>query len=81
MMMITAACQPRPSPTIAAGMSAISGPIYGINSMIPPMSASVNACSVSMSNIQSISVSHTYVAVNILAESISVALIQAVVTC
>lgn len=81
-----------PRPIIAAGMSAMSGPTYGMNSMIPPISASVNFSSMENASIpnsprmksifmmSSMMWSPIYVVANILSERMSVALIHEVVT-
>lgn len=76
-VIINAAFHDIPRPIIRAGMSAIIGPIYGMNSITPPISARVKVLSVSNQKINSTSVRLTYVMKNILNERISMALIQA----
>ncbi len=77
MVIEIAAVHDIPSPIISAGISAIMGPIYGINSITPLMSARVKVLSVSNHAIISTRVRPIYVIKNILNERMSIALIQA----
>lgn len=79
--MMRATFQEMPSPMMSAGMSEMIGPIYGINSMIPHITARVNVLSVSNPNIISREKSPIYVMANIEKERMSIAFIHAVVTC
>lgn len=79
--MMAATFQDIPSAIITAGISAIRGHTYGMNSMIPPMSASVKVFSREKSKIASTVRSPIYVIENILIESMSIPRIHDVNTC
>ena len=68
-VIISAAFHDIPRPIMRAGISAIIGPIYGINSITPPISARVNVLLVSNPKIISIIVRLIYVIKNILNNS------------
>jgi hypothetical protein len=70
-----------PSQIISAGRSARIGPIYGIISIIPLISARVKTRSVLNPNTHSTMMSQIYVVTNILTQSMRVALIHELHTC